>query len=87
MRLFYICAAGNYIQSTEETPFFQIGETKYGKPILDRLAFFDTTVQDAAKLALISMDSTLRSNLSVLDSCVRGNDEMFASDASVRVLP
>lgn len=65
MRLFYVYAAGNYIQSTEETPFFQIGETKYGKPILDRLVSFDTTVQDAAKLALISMDSTVRSNLSV----------------------
>ena len=65
MRLFYVYAAGNYIQATAETPFFQIGETKYGKPILDRLVSFDTSLQDAAKLALISMDSTLRSNLSV----------------------
>jgi len=65
MRLFYIYAAGNYIQATKETSFFQVGETKYGKPILDRLVSFDTTLQDAAKLALISMDSTLRSNLSV----------------------
>lgn len=65
MRLFYVYAAGNYIQATKETPFFQIGETKYGKPILDRLVSTETTLQDATKLALISMDSTLRSNLSV----------------------
>lgn len=65
MRLYYIYSAGNYIQATKETPFFQIGETKYGKPILDRLVSYDTTLQEAAKLALISMDSTLRSNLSV----------------------
>lgn len=65
MRLYYVYSAGNFIQATKETPFFQIGETKYGKPILDRLVAFDTTLQEAAKLALISMDSTLRSNLSV----------------------
>lgn len=65
MRLFYVYSAGNFIQASRETPFFQVGETKYGKPILDRLVSFDTSLQDAAKLALISMDSTLRSNLSV----------------------
>lgn len=65
MRMFQIYSAGNFIESTPETPFFQIGETKYGKPILDRVARFDTPLEDAVKLALISMDSTLRSNFSV----------------------
>lgn len=65
MRMFMIYAAGNFIEATEETPFFQIGETKYGKPILDRVAQYDTPLEDAVKLALISMDSTLRSNFSV----------------------
>lgn len=65
MRLFQIYSAGNFIEATEDTPFFQIGEHKYGKPILDRAASFDTDVNDALKLALISMDSTMRSNLSV----------------------
>lgn len=65
MRMFNIYAAGNFIESTPETPFFQIGETKYGKPILDRVARYDTPLEDAVKLALISMDSTLRSNFSV----------------------
>jgi putative proteasome-type protease len=65
MRMFYIYAAGNFIEATPDTPFFQIGETKYGKPILDRVARYDTPLEDAVKLALISMDSTLRSNFSV----------------------
>jgi len=65
MRLFQVYSAGNFIEATEDTPFFQIGEHKYGKPILDRAASFDTDVGDALKLALISMDSTMRSNLSV----------------------
>ncbi len=64
-RLYQIYAAGNFIQATESTPFFQIGEHKYGKPILDRALSYDTDLRAAAKLALISMDSTLRSNLSV----------------------
>ena len=64
-RLFNIYAAGNFIEATTDTPFFQIGETKYGKPILDRVAGYDTPLEDAVKLALISMDSTLRSNFSV----------------------
>jgi len=64
-RLYQIYAAGNFIQATERTPFFQIGEHKYGKPILDRALSYDTDLRAAAKLALISMDSTLRSNLSV----------------------
>ncbi len=65
LRLFQIYAAGNYIEATEDTPYLQIGEHKYGKPIIDRAATYDTEVGDAMKLALISMDSTIRSNLSV----------------------
>ncbi len=65
LRLFHIYAAGNFIEATEQTPYFQIGETKYGKPILDRVVRFDLGLEDAVKLALISMDSTLRSNISV----------------------
>ena len=65
VRLFLIYAAGNFIESTPDTPFFQIGENKYGKPILDRVIKFDTSLPDAAKCSLISMDSTLRSNISV----------------------
>ena len=65
LRLFQIYAAGNYIEATEDTPYLQIGEHKYGKPIIDRAATFDTDAGDALKLALISMDSTMRSNLSV----------------------
>ncbi len=65
MRLFQIYAAGNFIEATEDTPFLQIGEHKYGKPILDRAVTYDMDLFDAVKLALISMDSTLRSNLTV----------------------
>jgi putative proteasome-type protease len=65
LRLFQIYSAGNYIEATTDTPFLQIGEHKYGKPILDRVARYDTPIEDAVKLAMISMDSTLRSNLSV----------------------
>ena len=66
MRLFQIYAAGNFIAATADTPFLQIGEHKYGKPILDRaLDHMSTRLTDGVKLALLSMDSTLRSNLSV----------------------
>ena len=64
-RLFSIYAAGNFIEATVDTPFFQIGEHKYGKPILDRVARNDMKLGDAAKMVLLSFDSTLRSNLSV----------------------
>ncbi|MBM3547608.1 MAG: peptidase [Alphaproteobacteria bacterium] len=64
-RLYQIYAAGNFIEATEDTPFLQIGEHKYGKPILDRAARYDTELYDAIKLVLVSMDSTLRSNLTV----------------------
>lgn len=64
-RLFHIYAAGNFIEASPETPYFQIGESKYGKPIIDRVIHTGRTLNEAAKCALISMDSTLRSNLSV----------------------
>ncbi len=65
MRLFQIYSAGNFIEAGPETPFFQIGEVKYGKPIIDRVITTDTHLLEAAKCALISIDSTLKSNLSV----------------------
>ena len=64
-RLFQIYAEGNFIEATDDTPFLQIGEHKYGKPILDRVARSDMRLGEAAKLMLLSFDSTLRSNLSV----------------------
>lgn len=64
-RLFQIYAEGNFIEATEDTPFFQIGEHKYGKPILDRVTRPGMRLGEAAKLILLSFDSTLRSNLSV----------------------
>ena len=65
MRLFLIYTAGNFIEAGEDTPYLQIGEHKYGKPILDRVIRSETTVDEAIKAALVSMDSTIRSNLSV----------------------
>ena len=64
-RLFQIYTEGNFVEATPDTPFFQIGEHKYGKPILDRVARNDMKLGDAAKMVLLSFDSTLRSNLSV----------------------
>jgi putative proteasome-type protease len=64
-RLFEIYAAGNFVEASERCPFLQIGETKYGKPILDRTLRPDSPLDHAAKLALLSFDATLRSNLSV----------------------
>jgi len=63
--LYMIYSQGNCIQATPETPFLQIGETKYGKPILDRILTYETSVEDAAKCALLSIDSTMKSNISV----------------------
>jgi len=65
LRLFMVYAAGNFIEATSDTPFLQIGETKYGKPILDRAVNYNTDLYDALKIGLISMDSTMRSNLAV----------------------
>jgi putative proteasome-type protease len=65
MRMFLVYSAGNFIEATRETCYFQIGESKYGKPILDRVITPATPLDEAAKCALVSMDSTLKSNLSV----------------------
>lgn len=64
-RLFLLYAEGNFIEATDETPYFQIGETKYGKPIIDRVIRPDTPLMDAIKCVLVSFDSTMRSNISV----------------------
>jgi putative proteasome-type protease len=65
MRLFRIYAAGNFIEASADTPFFQTGEAKYGKPIIDRVIAPATSLSDAAKCVLVSFDSTMHSNLSV----------------------
>ncbi|MBJ3777522.1 peptidase [Acuticoccus mangrovi] len=65
LRLFMIYRAGNFLEATEDTAYLQIGEHKYGKPIIDRSVTFETSLDEALKLALISMDSTMRSNLAV----------------------
>lgn len=64
-RLFHVYSAGNFIEPSNETPYFQIGETKYGKPIIDRVVTHKTEMMDAVKCVLISFDSTIRSNISV----------------------
>lgn len=78
-RLFMLYSAGNFIEATDDSCFFQIGEHKYGKPILDRVVRPDTSLADALKAACVSMDSTLRSNLSVgmpLDLAVIDRDAL-----------
>ena len=65
MRLFQVYSAGNFIEATTETPYFQVGESKYGKPVLDRAITYGVDLYDALKIGLISMDSTMRSNLGV----------------------
>jgi len=78
-RLFQVYAAGNFIEATPENPYFQIGEAKYGKPIIDRVLAPSMPLDEAAKCALISMDSTLRSNISVglpLDLLVYESDAL-----------
>jgi putative proteasome-type protease len=85
MRMFLVYSAGNFIEATRETCFFQIGESKYGKPILDRVLTPATPLDEAAKCALVSMDSTLKSNLSVglpLDLLIYRANE-FRSDRVV----
>ena len=85
MRLFLVYSAGNFIEATRETCYFQIGESKYGKPVLDRMVTPATGLDEAAKCALVSMDSTLKSNLSVglpLDLLVYERDR-FATDRIV----
>src|SRR5690349_18773567 len=79
LRLFMIYSAGNFIEATADTPYLQIGEHKYGKPILDRAVTYDTDLYDALKIGLISMDSTMRSNLGVglpIDTLVLRRDAL-----------
>jgi putative proteasome-type protease len=77
-RLFHVYSAGNFIESSPDTPYFQIGESKYGKPIIDRVMSRSASLAQAAKCALVSMDSTIRSNLLVgppLDLAIIRRDE------------
>jgi len=77
MRLFMVYPAGNFIECTTDTPYLQIGEHKYGKPVLDRAMHYDVELYEALKTSLISMDSTMRSNLGVglpIDVLVVRND-------------
>ena len=64
-RLFHVYNEGNYIEATRDTPYFQIGESKYGKPVIDRVIKCNTEILDATKCILVSFDSTMRSNISV----------------------
>ncbi len=78
-RLFSVYAAGNFIEASPDTTYFQIGESKYGKPIMDRVTRRSMALSEAAKCALISMDSTIRSNLTVgppLDIVIVRRDEL-----------
>jgi putative proteasome-type protease len=100
LKLYRIYAEGNFIECMKEQPFLQIGETKYGKPILDRALKYDTPIEEVVKVGLISFDSTLRSNLAVgrpLDMVVVpadpaepmiqrriGVDDPYFNDLSVR---
>jgi putative proteasome-type protease len=87
LRLYMIYAAGNFIEATADTPYLQIGEHKYGKPILDRSVVDSTSLDDALKLGLISMDSTMRSNIGVglpIDLVVVRRDAL-KSDVTTRI--
>lgn len=82
LRLFLVYREGNFIEATDDTPYLQIGEHKYGKPILDRVVHRDTSLAEGRRAALLSMDSTLRSNLSVgmpLDLVTMRRDEFRIS--------
>ena len=89
LRLFMIYSAGNFIEATNDTPFLQIGEHKYGKPILDRVIVPETPLGDALTASFLSMDSTLKSNLSVgmpLDLTVL-SEGVFDFDEERRIEP
>jgi putative proteasome-type protease len=89
LRLFMIYSAGNFIECTTDTPYLQIGEHKYGKPILDRAITYGIDLYDALKIGLISMDSTMRSNLGVgmpIDIVVVRRD-ICAAELSYRIEP
>src|SRR5436190_205639 len=88
-RVMAIASSGNFIQCTTDTPYLQIGEHKYGKPVLDRAINYEMDLYDALKLGLISVDSTMRSNLSVgmpLDILVARRDA-FQAELSYRIEP
>jgi putative proteasome-type protease len=89
LRLFMVYTAGNFIECTTDTPYLQIGEHKYGKPVLDRAISFDTDIDDSLKIGLISMDSTMRSNLGVgmpIDVLVARRDT-YTAELSYRIEP
>ncbi|MGZ5828028.1 MAG: peptidase, partial [Xanthobacteraceae bacterium] len=89
MRLYMIYAAGNFIECTVDTPYLQIGEHKYGKPVLDRAITYDIDLYDALKVGLVSVDSTMRSNLSVgmpLDILIARRDAL-AAEVDYRIEP
>jgi putative proteasome-type protease len=89
LRLFMIYSAGNFIECTTDTPYLQIGEHKYGKPVLDRAVNFDTDLYDALKIGLVSVDSTMRSNLSVgmpIDVMVARRDA-YDAELTYRIEP
>ncbi|WP_417688804.1 peptidase [Roseibium sp.] len=86
-RLFQVYSAGNFIEVSDDTPFVQIGEHKYGKPILDRVTRSDMRLGEAAKMVLLSFDSTLRSNLSVgmpIDLLLY-NADSFSTERQLRI--
>jgi putative proteasome-type protease len=83
MRMFLVYSAGNFIEATRETCYFQIGESKYGKPVLDRLLTPEAALEDGTKCALLSMDETMKSNLSVglpIDLAVYRESALESSD-------
>jgi putative proteasome-type protease len=89
LSLFMIYSAGNFIECTTDTPYLQIGEHKYGKPVLDRAISFSTDLYDALKIGLISMDSTMRSNLGVgppIDLLVTHRDS-YKAEVNYRIEP
>ena len=86
-RLFRVYAAGNFIETCVETPYYQIGETKYGKPIVDRVVKHTSDIMDVVKCVLISFDSTIRSNVSVaapIDLLIYRTDS-FHADCKQRI--
>jgi putative proteasome-type protease len=88
-RLFLLYAAGNFIECTQDTPYLQIGEHKYGKPVLDRAITYDLDLYDALKIGLVSVDSTMRSNLSVgmpLDVLIARRDA-YDAELNYRIEP
>src|SRR5438045_4511504 len=88
-RLFLLYAAGNFIECTRDTPYLQIGEHKYGKPVLDRAITYESDLYDALKIGLVSVDSTMRSNLSVglpLDVLISRRD-IYEPELNYRIEP